>query len=254
MKKNYKPKAILFDVGGVLIDVKPRQEGFLDVARIVNAFLIRTSGTCLGEKRILIDLEAAAAAYSSWKFAQSRRARPREITHREFWEDFVASDWPVEAQRAVAAHASDLSWKYDEATMECAPMEGALTVLKTIKTAGLKIGTVSNSLVGSLTRSYMCEYGFADYIDIQLYSDEVGLRKPNPEIIFRAAISLCVNLQKIWYLGDRLDRDVLAGRRAGVGKVILMSNTYQEDGPMIAAQADEIITKLTDLLAILPSL
>jgi len=108
MNKNCKPKAILFDVGGVLIDVKPRQEGFLDVARIVNALLIRSSGTCLGEKRILIDLEAAAAAYSSWKFAQSRRARPREITHREFWEDFVASDWPVEAQRAVAAHALSL--------------------------------------------------------------------------------------------------------------------------------------------------
>jgi len=63
-----------------------------------------------------------------------------------------------------------------------------------------------------------------------------------------------VNLQKIWYLGDRLDRDVLAGRRAGVGKVILMPDTYQEDGPMVAAQADEIITKLTDLLAILSSL
>ncbi len=62
-----------------------------------------------------------------------------------------------------------------------------------------------------------------------------------------------MNLQEIWYLGDRLDRDVLAGRRAGVGKVILMSNTYQEDGPMVTAQADEIITKLTDLLAMLPS-
>ena len=65
MKKNYTPKIILFDAGGVLIDVKLRQEGFLDVARIVNALLIRSSGTCLGEKQILIDLETAAAAYSS---------------------------------------------------------------------------------------------------------------------------------------------------------------------------------------------
>ena len=63
----------------------------------------------------------------------------------------------MEAQRAVAAHASDLSWKYDETTMECAPMDGALAVLKTIKADGLKIGIVSNTLVGGLTRSYMCE-------------------------------------------------------------------------------------------------
>jgi len=77
MNKNCKPKTILFDAGGVLIDVKLRQEGFLDVARIVNTLLIRSSGTCLGEKRILIDLETTAATYSSWKFAQSRRAGPR---------------------------------------------------------------------------------------------------------------------------------------------------------------------------------
>ena len=63
-----------------------------------------------------------------------------------------------------------------------------------------------------------------------------------------------MNLQKIWCLGDRLDRDVLAGRRAWVGKVILIPDTYQEDGPMVATQADEIITKLTDLLAVPPSL
>ena len=63
-----------------------------------------------------------------------------------------------------------------------------------------------------------------------------------------------MNLQKIWYLGYRLDRYVLADRQAGIGKVILMPDTYQEDGLMVAAQADEMITKLSDLLAILSSL
>ncbi|MCJ7615450.1 MAG: HAD family hydrolase [Desulfobacterales bacterium] len=86
----------------------------------------------------------------------------------------------------------------------------------------MKIGIMSNALVGGLTRFHMREYGFADYIDIQLYSDEIGFRKPNPEIFIWAATSLCVNLQKIWYLGDRLNRDVLAGRRAGVGVVIYL--------------------------------
>ena len=36
-------------------------------------------------------------------------------------------------------------------------MEGVLTVMKTIKAAGLKIGIASNALVGGLTRSYMRE-------------------------------------------------------------------------------------------------
>jgi N-acetyl-D-muramate 6-phosphate phosphatase len=252
MNNDCQLEAILFDAGGVLMDVKHRPEGFLEMAGIVDAFLVKSSGVCLGEARILADLKAGAAAYSSWKYAQSRRARPREITHREFWEDFVASDWPVEALRAVAAHASDLSWKYEESTLVRTAMEGALPVLEAVKAAGLKTGIVSNTLVGGLARFYMQEYGIADLIDIQLYSDEIRLRKPNPEIFHWAATSLGVSLQNVWYLGDRLDRDVLAGRRAGVGKVILLPDKYQQDGPEVMVQADEIITKLVDLLDILP--
>jgi N-acetyl-D-muramate 6-phosphate phosphatase len=252
MNNDYELNAIIFDAGGVLIDVQPRPEGIRDLARMLDAFLVRSSGICLGEERILLDLKSASLAYSSWKFAQSRRARPRELTHREFWEDFVATDWPVEALRAVAAHASDLCWKYEEATWIRTPAVETLTVLKAIKARKLKTAIVSNTLVGGLSRFYMNEFGISDYIDIQLYSDETGLRKPNPEIFTWAATSLGLNLQNIWYVGDRLDRDVLAGRRAGVGKIILIPDKYQQDGPMVTVQADETISQLVDLLDILP--
>lgn len=251
MNKDGALKAVLFDAGGVLMDIKARPEGFSEVARLVDAFLARSSGVRLGEARILSDLEAAAAAYSSWKYAQSRRARPREITHREFWEDFVASDWPLAAQKAVAAHASDLSWAYETSVFQRSPMEGALTVLKAIKSAGLKTGVVSNSLVGGAARSNLREFGLAEYLDVQLYSDETGLRKPNPEMFNWAATSLSVSLRNTWYLGDRVDRDVLAGRRAGIGKVILFPDQYAQAGPVVEAQADVVIIKLTDLLALL---
>ncbi len=254
MKKDSRPEAVLFDAGGVLMDVKPRPAGYREMASVVEAFLVRSSGTCLGEARVLADLKAAAAAYSNWKNAQSRRAGPREITHREFWEDFVAADWPAAARMAVAAHASELSWQYEDATMERSPIEGACLVLKTLKASAVRTGIVSNALVGGLTRALMREYGFARYLDIQIYSDETGIRKPNPELFYWATTSLGVTPQKTWYLGDKLDRDVLAGRRAGIGKVILLPDENQETGPVVVAQPDEIIARLVDLLALIPEL
>lgn len=252
MKAQACPAAILFDAGGILIDVTHRPQGYLEVARLVHSRVMDSTGVNLGVPRILADLKAAAAAYSSWKFAQSRRARPREITHREFWEDFVASDWPPLAQNMVAVQASELSRIYEESVFQRVPIEGGQEVLEAVKAAGIKTGVISNTLVGEVTRLCLQKFGLASYIDKQLYSDETGFRKPNPEMFHRAAACLNVSIGEAWYLGDRVDRDVLAGRRAGVRKVILMPDRYDEAGPVVAAEADVVITKLTDLLNLIP--
>jgi N-acetyl-D-muramate 6-phosphate phosphatase len=173
--------AILFDVGGILLDITARPEGFAEVARQVDAHVMSFTGLQLGETRILSDIQAAAAAYSSWKFAQSRRARPREITHQEFWEDFVAADWPLAAKQAVTSQASELSWAYEKAILHRVPMEGGLTVLRAVQAAGIKTGVISNTLVGALARAYLQEFGYAEYLDVQLYSDETGSGSPTPK-------------------------------------------------------------------------
>ncbi len=67
----------------------------------------------------------------------------------------------------------------------------------------------------------MREYGFEPLLGVQVYSDEVGMRKPHPGIFQVAAAGLGVDLAGCWYVGDMPDRDVLGGRRAGVGRVML---------------------------------
>jgi hypothetical protein len=38
----------------------------------------------------------------------SRPHAPAELTHREFWRDFVAADWPAQARELVSIEATPL--------------------------------------------------------------------------------------------------------------------------------------------------
>ena len=65
----------------------------------------------------------------------------------------------------------------------------------------------------------------------QIYSDEAGVRKPNPQMIWYATGELGVPAERCWFVGDSRRRDVVCARRAEVGAAVLMRSprTGQED-------------------------
>lgn len=67
-------------------------------------------------------------------------------------------------------------------------------------------------------------------------------RKPNPGMILKAQRAFGLDLKKSIMLGDR-DSDMEAGRRAGVGKLILLPGQYQYS---LAADVT-VVKKLTDV-------
>ena len=73
-----------------------------------------------------------------------------------------------------------------------------------------------------LVRWFVRQAQLADRFAAQFYSDEAGVRKPNPELLVRAADAVGVAVGEAWYVGDTWSRDVLCGRRAGVGRTVLM--------------------------------
>jgi HAD superfamily hydrolase (TIGR01549 family) len=249
--KHSLPAAIFFDLGGVLFQVHPCPAGYNILARHVDQLLERASGMSPGIPRIEADLKAASHAYGNWKNAQSRRAHCREITHREYWEDFVAADWSEPARSAVVAHASTLCLLLEQNIMERLPTLGALELLQRLAEMGIRTGCVSNALSGACSRMLMKQHGFEEWLGIQIYSDEMGIRKPNPEIFQWATRSLNVAAQNCWYVGDKLDRDVLAGRRAGIGRVILMPSEETNTGAVVTAEPDHTIRTPLELLDLL---
>jgi phosphoglycolate phosphatase-like HAD superfamily hydrolase len=88
----------------------------------------------------------------------------------------------------------------------------------------------------------MAEHGLDKRVVLQVYSDEVAVRKPNPEMIRIAARALDTDPGACWYVGDNYDRDVLCGRRAGVGAAILMEARGTYDRPYIVqAEPDAVV-------------
>lgn len=251
MTSALQPEAVLLDFGGVLVDVVHRPLGLAEVTREVHELLRQSRANSLAADRIERDVRAGWQAYDDWKRAQNRRAEPREIAHREFWEEFVCADWPAPAREVVAAHATRLCERIDVATKDRPRREGALELLAGLRELRLRTAVVSNALAGSASRALVRDHGFAELLDAQVYSDEVAMRKPNPGIFRRAAELLGVELQRCWYVGDTLDRDVLGGRRAGVGCVLLLPSRETDRGIDVVAHADQVIERPTDILRLL---
>ncbi|WP_311734522.1 HAD family hydrolase [Actinoalloteichus hymeniacidonis] len=87
----------------------------------------------------------------------------------------------------------------------------------------------------------LAEHGLDRAFGVQVYSDEVGIRKPNPRIIELAATALGVTADRCWYVGDTLDRDVVAGRRAEVAAVVVTRSHHTDAPPFgVAAEPDAV--------------
>ncbi|HEV8230121.1 MAG TPA: HAD family hydrolase [Candidatus Limnocylindria bacterium] len=251
MKSNGRPAAMLLDFGGVLVDVLRRPAGLREISLEVHELVRRERANSIGVDRIERDVRAGWKAYADWKNAEGRRRHPREIGHREFWEELVAADWPEPSRRVVGAHATALCERLDVATKDRPAKPDSREALATLAEQAIPVGIVSNAMCGAGSRALVRAHGFEPYVGAQIYSDEAGVRKPNPEIFRRAAAALGVDVERCWYVGDTIDRDVLGGRRAGVAKVILLPSGQTRSGNDAVAQPDIVIERPSDLLAML---
>ncbi len=242
------PRALLLDHGGVLMRSVKRPERLAAFADRVLALI--GPGADLDRDTVLHDIRAGKAAYRQWKNGHVRTPRPREIRHRELWEDFVAADWPPAARALVGAEAVPLCRELTLAESDKTLAPGMLPTLRLARAYGVRTGVVSNTLIGALNRDLARRCGTHPYLDVQVYSDEIGLRKPAPETIRTAARALSVAPADCWYVGDTYDRDVLCGRRAGVGTTVLLRPPDRR-GPHARPQPDVEVADGHGLLELL---
>jgi HAD superfamily hydrolase (TIGR01549 family) len=229
------PKALLLDHGGVLMRTVRHPERLAGFADRVLALV--GPGAGLDHDSVLSDITSGRAAYGAWKNGSVRSPAPREIGHRELWEDLIAADWPPAARTLVGAEALPLCREMTLAEGDKQVAPGMAETLRLARAHGVRTGVVSNTLLGSLNRELARRLGTDPYLDVQVYSDEVGLRKPAPEIIRMAARALSVEPADCWYVGDNYDRDVVCGKRAGVGVTVLMRPAARRD-PAARPQPD----------------
>jgi HAD superfamily hydrolase (TIGR01549 family) len=241
---------LLLDFGGVIVETAqvPDWETLLaaEVARRLEGV---ADAPDLG--RIARDIGFGARADSHWKNAMSRPFAPRELSHAEFWGDFVAADWPTPARAPVVADAAELCRRLGHVKSARTLREGMIDLLDAADFARVPVGIVSNALSGQVHLDWLEEHGLAGRFVVKIHSDEAGVRKPNPEMIRLATRALDVDPGEAWYVGDNFDRDVLCGLRAGVGGIILMEAEGTWDLPYaLDLRPDAFVADPRELLAL----
>ncbi|OLT34943.1 haloacid dehalogenase [Actinomadura sp. CNU-125] len=250
----HRPDALLLDFGGVLVETSSRPGWSAVLAKEVHAALARAGRRDLDAAAIETDIRAGAAADKCWKDAMSRPYAPTEMTHAGFWGDYVAADWPASARRFVVAHATPLCKRMGELRQDRRVRPGIPELLDAATALGIPCAVVSNALSGAVHRDHTAATGLADKLALEVYSDEVGVRKPNPEMIWIAARALGVDPGDTWYVGDNFDRDVVCGHRAGVGGNILMIAGGTHDVPYeVRYRPDAVVDDGHGLLELLTS-
>lgn len=241
------PDALLLDFGGVIVETHKHPEGRDRLAELV-AERLRRAQLPADARAIRRSLDAALTALKHWKHAQSRRPAPQELSPREVVADFLAADLPTPARTLLTVEADEVLAEVTATLSGHDLRPGVEELLDLADARGLPVGVVSNAHSGRSHRMLLDRLGLADRIAVQCYSDEIGLRKPHPGLIELAAEALGTAPERCWYVGDTQDRDVVAGRRAAVGAVVLTRSQHTDHPPFaVAEQADAVLETPAEL-------
>jgi putative hydrolase of the HAD superfamily len=106
----------------------------------------------------------------------------------------------------------------------------SVALLDALHERGLKTGLVSNSMDPPwiLLRD-LEEQELAERLDATVFSSEIGVRKPRPEIFLAALERLGVSAESSLFVGDRLEADVRGARDVGMRTVQAMWFRAEED-------------------------
>ncbi|QSB16482.1 HAD family hydrolase [Natronosporangium hydrolyticum] len=219
------PQALLLDFGGVIADGPTHPEWRTRLAEDVNEVLAEAGVTPLPPAEILAAVDGEEAADHFWQ-----EPAPEQPDHATMWGEIVAAGWSAAARTALADSGELLSRRFIEhkhaLTWQLRP--GMAELLANADQHGLPVAIVSNTLCAGPHREFLTRLGLDDRFTGQFYSDEHGVRKPNPELVAKAVAAVSVPPEGCWFVGDTLTRDILVARRANLGAAVLMRSQRSE--------------------------
>lgn len=216
-----KPEAVLFDMGGVLLDPADRW----DAETFARSFPEGLAHRALEPWFIALsrDLMEAFLAFPVPRPAVD--ARP--FIETWLWKRQVL---PTEAQVAY--------WHDQLCRWEARPVYPFVREsLKQLRAMGLRLGVISNTVMPAVhIRQRFAEAGILELFEFMVFSAEFGLSKPHPALFRHALATMGLAPEAAWYVGDKPQRDVCGAHGAGMTAVLVESRHAHRtaDGPECA--------------------
>jgi putative hydrolase of the HAD superfamily len=215
-------KSVLFDLDDTLLDRDASVKQFITVQYDrLNAHLNHISQTDYVTRFIELDC------------------------HGDVWKDQVYHDLVVEFAIESIPWQALLEDFETQFQFHCVPFRFLTETLNQLKQQDYLLGIVTNGR-GQIQNRAIDGLGIRDDFDAILISEIEQVRKPEPEIFWRAAQRLGVAAQDSIFIGDNPEADIGGAKRAGM-KAIWKRDSYWRE----TTEADAIIDELNEIPAIL---
>ena len=127
------------------------------------------------------------------------------------------------------AQWEELNWRWYAGLADIGGVSPqTVETLRILRDKGLKLGMLSNTFIhkSSLER-HLAQTGLLDYLPVRLYTYEFPWRKPDERIFRQAAEAVGAACDRIIYVGDRIDNDVIGARKVGMLPVLIRAYTNE---------------------------
>jgi putative hydrolase of the HAD superfamily len=235
-------KALTFDFWGTLLldspsaDERYRQQRLSGLHAVLSAMGVRVT---------LEQLERAYA--SSGRELQRRWRAQRDISVDKAVEAILRSVNPSLPEALGPAALGELVRVYSTPPLAVPPTfdPGAPDTLRELRLRGLSLGIVSNTMrtPGGVLRKILERRGLLEHFSAITFSDECGIRKPDPAIFRLTLERLGVVPEEAVHVGDDPVLDV-EGARAARMRVIQMAIEGCEPATV---SPDAVIERLAEL-------
>lgn len=211
MARADRPAAVLFDLDGTLLDTAP------DMAAALNAL-------------------RQAEGLGALPFAQIRQ----HVSHGALRLIEVGFGC-TSGERFEALRSRFLDLYRADIAVHTRPFDGFAALLGQLESAGIPWGVVTNK-PGWLTVPLLAAVGLGGRAACIVSGDTLAERKPHPLPLLHAAQLLACQPRECVYIGDA-ERDVVAGRAAGMRTVVAAFGYLGEDDDPTSWQPDAIVSR-----------
>jgi len=180
--------------------------------------------------------------------------------HMQLWRDGVATGsrevalWALGALGLREPHPAleHLVGVYEEAShsSRVEALSGALDTLRALERIGVRRALVCDTGLtpGRVVRRHLERLGLLELLEVQIFSDEVGVPKPDPHAFHAALQPLGVAPARALHVGDLLATDVAGARAIGMQTVRIHA---RHDDASDLPEADFVVGSHDELIDVL---
>ncbi len=146
----------------------------------------------------------------------------------------------------------DLTKEFEEASLAGGvdAVDGARETIETLKRNGIRIGLVCDTGLtpGRVVRELLQKVGLLEHLEVQCFSDEVGVPKPGNEIFAKALAELGCRPPEAVHIGDLKRTDITGALDIGMHAVrfrgVHDDRSDVRDAPVVIDRHEELLDVL----------